>query len=311
VQQSEVRAQGYLGLVLTAYKMGAMIVAIMFNVNATPPDRKLRIAVIQSCASPDVTATLERLREQIRTAALAGAQLIALPEACEFLHPDNAAFETHARVPAEHPAVQALSQAASQASAWLLAGSLSVRASNGKLANRSFVFSPGGDIRATYDKINLFDAAPGEKETLESRVYERGSTASVVDLGLARLGLSICYDLRFPQLYRALAQAGAQLLMVPAAFMQVTGEAHWHALLRARAIETGCFVVAAAQCGVPHPGRASYGHSLVVGPWGDVLAEAGTEPCVLIADLDLTQIDQARRRIPSIHQDYSFKVITS
>lgn len=284
----------------------------MFSVNNTPSsDRMLRVAVIQSCASPDSAATLERLRTQIRTATLAGAQLIALPEACEFLHPDNLAFEAHARPPAEHPAVQALSQAAREASAWLLAGSLSVRAHNGKLANRSFVFTPAGEVQATYDKINLFDAAPGEKENLESRVYERGGIARVVDLGLARVGLSICYDLRFPQLYRALAQAGAQLLAVPAAFMQVTGEAHWHALLRARAIETGCFVVAAAQCGVPHAGRASYGHSLVVGPWGDVLAEAGTEPCVLVVDLDLTQIAKARRRIPSIHQDYSFEVVAS
>lgn len=292
--------------------MGAMIVAIMSAVNEpTTAPSSLRVALVQSCAGPDAAASLELLHGQIRSAALAGAQLIALPEACEFLHPDNAAFQAHARLPSEHVGVQALSQAAREAGAWLLVGSLSVRGSSGKLANRTYLFSPTGEVHATYDKINLFDAAPGEKESLESRLYERGATARVIDIGLARLGLSICYDLRFPQLYRSLAQAGAQILAVPAAFMQVTGEAHWHALLRARAIETGCFVIAPAQCGIPHEGRASYGHSLVVGPWGDVLAEAGTQPCLLVADLDLAQIDKARRRIPSIHQEFSFKVLTS
>jgi deaminated glutathione amidase len=295
-----------------AHKFGCIIVANMSSVKPSATGA-LRLAVIQSCASPDTLQTLEGLRSQIQTAAQAGAQVIALPEACEFLHPDtdNAAFELHARPPAEHPAVLALTAAARDTRAWLLVGSLSVRAESGKLANRSFVLSPTGEVHATYDKINLFDAAPGETENLESRVYARGTTARVVDLGLARVGLSICYDVRFPQLYRALAQAGAQILAVPAAFMQVTGEAHWHALLRARAIETGCFVVAAAQCGVPHAGRASYGHSLVVNPWGEVLAEAAQEPCVLIVDLDLAETTQARRRIPSIHQNYGFEVIAS
>jgi predicted amidohydrolase len=282
----------------------------MVAVNASSRPGHLRVALIQSCATPDFEDNLARLRALIRTASLAGAKLIALPEACEFLHPDNAAFERHARPAAEHAAVRALSEAAIEASAWLLAGSLSVRAESGKLANRSFLFTPQGDIHATYDKINLFDAAPGDKESLESRLYERGNTARVVDLDGSRLGLSICYDLRFAGLYRALARAGAQILAVPSAFMQVTGEAHWHVLLRARAIETGCFVIAPAQCGVPHEGRASYGHSLIVGPWGDVLAEAGTEPAVIVADLDLAQVAQARRRIPSIHQEHAFEVAT-
>lgn len=281
-----------------------------FN-NCPLPEETLRVAIVQSCASPDARATVERLREQILSAALAGARLVALPEACEFLHPDNAAFEQHAQPPAQHAAVRELAAAARSAAVWLLAGSLSVRADSGKLANRCFLFAPDGSVHATYDKINLFDAAPGEKESLESRLYQRGRIARVVDLGAVRLGLSICYDVRFPQLYRALAQAGAQILVVPSAFMQVTGAAHWHVLLRARAIETGCFVIAPAQCGSPHEGRASYGHSLIVGPWGDVLAEAGTEPAVLVADLDLTQIGRARRRIPSIHQQHPFEVEVS
>jgi deaminated glutathione amidase len=268
----------------------------------------LRVALVQNRATPDATANVAFLREQISHAALAGAQLIALPEACEFLHPDNAEFGRHARPVSEHPAATELAAAARAAHAWLLVGSLSVRGETGKLANRSILFSPEGDIRATYDKINLFDAAPGEKESLESRLYQRGDTAYVVDIGAAKLGLSICYDLRFPQLYRALAQAGAQVLAIPAAFMKITGEAHWHTLVRARAIETGCFVLAPAQCGQPHAGRESYGHSLVVNPWGEVIAEAGTEPATIVADLDLAQVAEARRRIPSLTQNYEFKV---
>lgn len=270
----------------------------------------LRVALVQNRATPDATANVAFLREQIGRAAVAGAQLIALPEACEFLHPDNAEFGRHARPVPEHPAARELAASARAANAWLLVGSLSVRGESGKLANRSILFSPKGEIRATYDKINLFDAAPGEKESLESRLYQRGDTAFVVDLGAARLGLSICYDLRFPMLYRALAQAGAQVLAIPSAFMKITGEAHWHTLVRARAIETGCFVIAPAQCGEPHAGRQSYGHSLVVNPWGEVIAEAGTEPATIIADLDLAQVAEARRRIPSITQNHEFKVAT-
>lgn len=268
----------------------------------------LRVALVQNRATPDASANVAFLREQIARAAVSGAQLIALPEACEFLHPDNAEFGRHARPVPEHPAAIELAAAARAANAWLLVGSLSVRGEGGKLANRSILFTPAGEIRATYDKINLFDAAPGEKESLESRLYQRGDKACVVDIGAARLGLSICYDLRFPQLYRALAKAGAQVLAIPAAFMKLTGEAHWHTLVRARAIETGCFVLAPAQCGRPHPGRESYGHSLVVNPWGEVIAEAGTEPATIIADLDLAQVAEARRRIPSITQEYGFEV---
>ena len=282
----------------------------MSTVNATL-QAPLRVALVQNCATPDSGATVEALRAQVRAAAARGAQLVALPEACEFLHPDNAAFERHARPLQEHPAAHALAEEARAAQAWLLVGSLSVRGDDGKLANRSVLLSPAGEVHASYDKINLFDAAPGEKESLESRIYGRGTTARVVDIGLARLGLSICYDLRFPQLYRALAQAGAQILAVPSAFMQVTGEAHWHVLLRARAIETGCFVIAPAQCGIPHPGRESHGHSLIVAPWGEVLADAGTEPGIVVADLDLGLVDTARRRIPSIHQTNPFEVQVS
>ncbi len=270
----------------------------------------LRVALVQNRATPDSAATVAALREQIREATRAGATLIALPEACEFLHGDTFEFARHARTVEEHPAAHGLREAAREACAWILVGSLSVRAANGQLANRSILISPQGEIRATYDKINLFDAHPDDtqKESLESRLYQRGATAVVVDIGPAVLGLTVCYDLRFPQLYRALAQAGANVLTVPSAFHPVTGAAHWHTLLRARAIETGCFVLAPAQCGVPHAGRENFGHSLIVNPWGEIVAEAGIAPEVIVADLDMGEVDAARRRIPSILQNYEFSV---
>jgi predicted amidohydrolase len=274
------------------------------------PSSVLRVGVVQNCATPDAEMNLRGLLKQVRDAAAQGARFVALPEACEFLHPDNVEFGRHARPVPEHPAAISLRGAAKELGVWLLAGSLSVRADSGRLANRSILISPQGDVHATYDKINLFDAAPGEKESLESRLYDRGDTAYVVDIGAAKIGLSICYDLRFPQLYRALARAGAHILTVPSAFMQVTGEAHWHTLLRARAIETGCYVLAPAQCGMPHAGRESYGHSLIVNPWGEIVADAGTDPAVVVADLDLAQVTEARRRIPSITQEFAFKVAT-
>ncbi|MGE0521186.1 MAG: carbon-nitrogen hydrolase family protein [Candidatus Binatia bacterium] len=282
----------------------------MFSVKSSP-SVALRVAVVQNCATSDAERNVAELREQIHEAASRGARFIALPEACEFLHPDDKAFSCHARPLEQAPASAAMARAARDSGAWVLAGSLSVRATNGKLANRSVLYSPEGEIRATYDKINLFDAAPGEKESVESRLYERGDTAYVVDIGVMKLGLSICYDLRFPQLYRALARAGAQVLTVPSAFMQITGEAHWHTLLRARAIETGCYVLAPAQCGIPHAGRESYGHSLIVNPWGEVLGDAGTKPNIIVTDLDLTQVTEARRRIPSITQEFTFRVVTT
>lgn len=274
------------------------------------PPPILRVALVQNRATPDSAATVAGLREQVRDAARSGAKLIALPEACEFLSGENGAFARHARPLGEHPAALAMQEEARESGAWLLVGSLSCRAEEGKLANRSILISPRGEVRATYDKINLFDAHPDEKqkESHESRLYQRGSQAVVVDIGPAVLGLTVCYDLRFPHLYRALAQAGATILMVPSAFHPVTGKAHWHTLLRARAIETGCFVLAPAQCGVPHEGRENYGHSLIVNPWGEIIAEACTEPEVMVANLDMGEVDAARRRVPSITQNYDFTV---
>jgi predicted amidohydrolase len=177
------------------------------------------------------------------------------------------------------------------------------------LVNRSLLFGPDGAIRAQYDKIHLFDVDLPTGESLrESHAYAGGNRATVVDAAGCRLGLTICYDMRFPALYRQLAQAGAEVLTAPSAFTVPTGEAHWHVLLRSRAIETGSFVLAAAQGGRHESGRETYGHSLVVAPWGEILAEAGTDPCVVSADLDLTQVSNARRRIPALSHDRPFKL---
>lgn len=273
--------------------------------------RILRVGLVQSCATPDFRANLAALERLTREAAAAGARFIALPEACEFLHPDNQQFFAQARRPEENEALARMASLARELEAWVLVGSLSVRVDERTLANRSMLLSPQGEVRATYDKIHLFDAAPGEKPSVESRLYRRGNRAVVVDIGVARLGLSVCYDLRFPHLYRALASHGAEILLVPSAFMKVTGEAHWHTLLRARAIENGCFVLAPAQCGTPHEGRESFGHSLAVAPWGEVLADAGLAPGIAVVDLDLAEVEKARRRIPSLTQDFEFTVETA
>ena len=274
----------------------------------TASPRRLRVGLVQSCATPDFAANMAALDRMVREAAGKGAQFIALPEACEFLHPDNQQFFAHAKRPEENPALAGLATAAREVGAWVLVGSLSVRVDDKTLANRSILLTPRGEVRAAYDKIHLFDAAPGEKPSVESRIYKRGDKAIVVDIGAARIGLSVCYDLRFPHLYRKLAAAGAEILLVPSAFMQVTGEAHWHTLLRARAIETGCFVLAPAQCGKPHAGRESFGHTLAVNPWGEVIADAGREPGIVVVDLDLGEVVEARRRIPSLSQNFDFTV---
>ena len=190
---------------------------------------------------------------------------------------------------------------------WLSVGSLAIKVAADKVANRSFLMGPDGRIHARYDKIHMFDVELPNGETYEeSRNYRPGGEAVVADTPFGRLGLTICYDLRFPHLYRALAKAGASYLTVPSAFTQVTGEAHWHVLLRARAIETGCFVFAAAQSGTHENGRKTFGHSLIVGPWGEVLADGGTQTGVVTADIDPARVSEARGRIPALQHDRDF-----
>jgi predicted amidohydrolase len=189
-------------------------------------------------------------------------------------------------------------------------GSLAVKVSPDKAANRSFLIDRRGDIVARYDKIHMFDVdLTGGESYRESRSYRAGDLAVVTDLPWGRLGLTICYDLRFPALYRALAEAGAMYLAIPSAFTRQTGEAHWHVLMRARAIENGSFVFAAAQAGDHENGRATYGHSLVVDPWGRVIAEGGTEPCVVFADIDPAEASVARGRVPSLQHGRRFEIL--
>jgi predicted amidohydrolase len=269
--------------------------------------QKFRAAAVQmrsGLAVADNVATAERL---VREAAAAGAHYVLTPEMTTVLDRDRArlfaAIETEERDPSL-PRFRAL---AVSLGIHLHIGSMAIRLPDGGVANRSFLIGPDGSVLARYDKIHMFDVdLPGGETYRESALYRPGSAAVVADLPWTRVGLSVCYDVRFPQLYRELAQAGASLLAIPAAFTKTTGEAHWHVLVRARAIETGAYVVAAAQGGHHQDGRDTYGHSLIVDPWGKILAEAGTDAGVIVAEIDPEASAAARRRIPAIATDRPF-----
>src|SRR5262249_719860 len=206
-------------------------------------------------------------------------------------------------------AVGFFSELALELKVWLHIGSMPILLADNKIANRSFLFAPDGVIVARFDKIHMFDVALPNGETYrESKNYAAGNQAVLAQLPWGILGLTVCYDLRFPQLYRALAQAGADVLAIPSALTRARGEAHWNVVLRARAIENGCFVLAAAQAGKHESGRETYGHSLVVSPWGEILAEGGVHTSVIVADLNCAEVTQARQRIPSLQHDRPFQV---
>ncbi len=214
-------------------------------------------------------------------------------------------------VPEEQDAtVAAFRELARRLAIWIHAGSLAVKVSPDRAANRSFLIDPRGDIKARYDKIHMFDVDLANGESYrESRSYQPGELAAVADLPWGRLGLTICYDLRFPALYRALAEAGSSFLAIPSAFTRQTGEAHWHVLNRARAVENGCFVLAAAQGGTHESGRETYGHSMVIDPWGKIIAEGDDAPGVVMAEIDPTLVGKARGRIPSLQHGRRFEII--
>lgn len=269
--------------------------------------QSLRIACAQTTATPDPVANLAQAETLIRQAAVAGAELVALPEAFDFLTPGTTAIPDYARPQAEHAALKLLASLAAERSLWILAGSVSMRAEDGVPVNRSVLFDASGQISAHYDKVHLFDVdLPDGDSSRESDLYRAGDRAVVADTPWGGIGLSICYDMRFPYLYRRLAKSGARIIMAPSAFSSFTGPLHWHALLRARAIETGCFVIAPAQCGDNHPGRRSYGHSLIIDPWGRVLADAEEECGVITATLDLSEVERFRAAIPSLSSDRAF-----
>ncbi len=262
---------------------------------------QLRLGVVQTNSGIDASANAAMLVAAIAELATGGAQLVLTPEMSGLLDRDRTRIMANVRTEAGDVVLAAVRAAAQQHGVWVQLGSLAIRVDDERLANRSFLIDAQGEIRARYDKIHLFDVdLPTGERHRESATYRPGAEAVVVDTPWARLGLAICYDLRFAGLFAALANAGAQLLTVPAAFTRPTGKAHWHALLRARAIETGSFVVAAAQTGEHADGRATYGHSLVIDPWGEVLLDMGEAAGTAICDIDFAAVTDTRARIPAL-----------
>ena len=264
----------------------------------------LRVACLQLTPGDDLHANIEAALAMTRKAASQGAQLILLPEYATLLHASGRFMREHSPAEADHPALPAFAQLAREANVAILLGSLTVMIDAKHIANRSYYIDARGVIVARYDKLHMFDATlPSGRVIRESSTYRAGADAVAVDTPWGLLGLSICYDLRFPQLYRALAQTGCWFLAVPSAFTQATGERHWHALLRARAIENACFVLAPATCGT-HPGNhATFGHTLVVDPDGAIVADGGNTPGIVIADIDPAMARYARNAIPSLTHD--------
>ena len=267
----------------------------------------LKIALIQTNSGRDVAPNLAAVGAQVREAAGAGARFVLTPENVAMLEPVRAQALEKSAPEASHAAIPFFADLARDLGIHLLAGSFAIKREDGLLANRSYLFDDKGRVAARYSKIHMFDVdLPNGERYRESSSYAPGEAAVLAPSPFGPIGLTICYDLRFPHLYRALAKAGAAILTVPSAFTVVTGEAHWHVLLRARAIETGCFVLAPAQTGTHAEGRRTYGHSLAVAPWGEILGDAGTETGILYADLDLARIADARARVPSLQHDRPF-----
>ncbi|MGD9831009.1 MAG: carbon-nitrogen hydrolase family protein [Hyphomicrobiaceae bacterium] len=271
---------------------------------------RFRVGLVQLRTGRDVEANLVATTDLIRAAARGGAQYVQTPENTNIMEMDRARLFVATRPEEGNPVLAHYRALARELGIWLHLGSVGVAVSADKIANRALLIDPKGVIVARYDKLHMFDVTlPGGESYRESRNFAPGATAVVADLPWCRLGITICYDLRFAHLYRALAKAGAQVLTVPSAFTRQTGEAHWHVLLRARAIETGCWVLAAAQGGRHENGRATFGHSLVVAPWGEVVAEGGIDPMVVFADVDCAKVEEARQRVPSLEHDREFEVV--
>jgi predicted amidohydrolase len=271
----------------------------------------IRVALVQMCSGTGPEANLAVLETFVADAASRGARYVLSPEVTVVMAENRTALAEVAGPFADNPAIARVCALARTHGVWLHLGSLAVALADGRFANRSVLVSPEGEIAATYDKIHLFDAnLTGLNPYRESDTYRGGDRAILTEAAGMRLGLTICYDVRFPALYRALAEAGAEVIAVPAAFTVPTGEAHWEILLRARAIETGCYVLAAAQGGRHQNGRATYGHSMVIDPWGRVIANlAHDEPAIVLADLDLGEVAAARARVPALANARPFSPI--
>ncbi|MGI9477673.1 MAG: carbon-nitrogen hydrolase family protein [Hyphomicrobiaceae bacterium] len=273
--------------------------------------RKFNAALIQTCTSRDVDRNLREIGAMIREAAGAGAQYVQTPEVTTVLETDSKRMPDVIRPEQDNPALAHYADLATELGIWLHIGSMAVATDEPRYANRAFLFAPSGALAARYDKIHMFDVQIGEGQTYrESKRYAPGQAGVLADLPWGTLGITICYDMRFPGLYRALAKAGAEILAVPSSFTVPTGKAHWHTILRARAIENQCFVLAAAQAGDHECGRQTYGHSIAISPWGEVLVEAdGESTGVIMAEIDLDAVAKARSRIPSLDNDQPFDII--
>lgn len=266
-----------------------------------------RAACVTLCSGREPDANIEAASDYVRDAARDGASFVCTPENTLLMEAGGKHLFAAVKSENETRAVKDLAALARDLGIWLSVGSLAIKVAEDKVANRSFLMGPDGRIHARYDKIHMFDVSlPNGESYLESKNYRPGSDVVMAETGFGAVGLTVCYDLRFPDLYRTLAQAGAGYLTVPSAFTQVTGEAHWHVLLRARAIETGAFVFASAQSGTHENGRKTYGHSLIVDPWGEVLGDGGVETGFVSADIDPAKVEEARSRIPSLRHDREF-----
>jgi deaminated glutathione amidase len=273
----------------------------------------MRAALLQLCSSDDPSDNIATVRAMLREARAQGAEIALTPEVTNCVSSSRARQEAVLSREEEDPTLRAVQDEAAALGLWVLVGSLALKTgdADGRFANRSFLIADDGSVRARYDKIHMFDVAVTESETYrESAAFRPGDQAVLAPTPWGPMGMTVCYDLRFPHLHRKLAQAGAAIITVPAAFSPVTGAAHWEVLVRARAIETGAFVLAPAQTGAHRLSegrpRRTHGHSLAVAPWGEVLLDAGTAPGVHLVDLDLGAVDEARRRVPALTHDRPF-----
>ena len=272
-------------------------------------DGHFRAALVQLRAGRAIAPNLDQAEALIRQAAKGAADYVQTPENSALMELEPERVLALVQPEAENVPLSRLRSLAVELGIWLHIGSLGIKIGEGRVANRSYVIDPEGEIAARYDKLHMFDVdLAGGEIYRESHYYRPGSKAVIAELPFGRLGMTICYDLRFPALYRALATEGANLIAIPAAFTKQTGQAHWHVLVRARAIETGAFVLAATQGGLHENGRETFGHSMIVSPWGEILAEAGEDPEVIFADIDLSASDEARVRIPALKHGRDFEI---
>jgi deaminated glutathione amidase len=271
--------------------------------------KRFRAGLVQLRASRAIHPNLDQAEALIRRAAKGGAHYVQTPENSALMELEPELVLKQVQPEPENVPLARLRALAGELGIWLHVGSLGIKLDAARVANRSYLLDPRGEIAARYDKLHMFDVDLANGESYrESQYYGPGTKAVLADLPWGRLGMTICYDLRFPALYRALATSGANMIAIPAAFTKQTGQAHWHVLVRARAIETGAFVFAATQGGLHENGRETFGHSMIVSPWGEILAEAGEDPCVVFADIDPALSEEARGRIPALKHGRPFEI---